>query len=101
MKTKIKTIDINALEWFDKVNGNSYFAGTIIINFGMKTEQRHIMPFQYGYGDQFLSEACSVLKVAGLVGEKITQLWGLRDEGVILRYSKQTGCKQRELKAII
>ena len=41
-----QTIDINAKEWFDKVNGNSYFCGTITINYGMKTEQTFLMPFQ-------------------------------------------------------
>jgi len=35
----MKTIDINAKEWFDKINGNSYFAGTITLDFGMKTEE--------------------------------------------------------------
>jgi len=36
---KIKTIDVNVKEWFDKVNGNSYFAGTVSLNFGMKTQK--------------------------------------------------------------
>ena len=33
---QIKTIDVNCLEWFDKINGNSYFAGEIIVNYGRK-----------------------------------------------------------------
>lgn len=53
---KVKTIDIEALEWFDRVNGNSYFAGTIEINKGLKSEKRFIMPFQYGYGDHYVSK---------------------------------------------
>jgi hypothetical protein len=36
---KIKTIDITALEWFDKVNGNSYFSATVTLNFGMKDQK--------------------------------------------------------------
>ena len=35
----IKTIDVNCKEWFDKLNGNSYFAGTISINYGLKRMQ--------------------------------------------------------------
>ena len=35
---KVKTIDVQVKEWFDKVNGNSYFAGIITINFGMKND---------------------------------------------------------------
>ena len=34
--TDLKTIDIKTLVWFDKVNGNSYFAQTITLNFGME-----------------------------------------------------------------
>ena len=35
----MKTIDIIAKEWFDKINGNSYFSAIIIIDYKMKTEQ--------------------------------------------------------------
>ena len=34
-----KTIDVNAKEWFDKINGNSYFCGTITLNYGMNNEE--------------------------------------------------------------
>ena len=49
---KTKTIDIQAKEWFDKVNGNSYFAGTITLNYGTETEETFLLPFQYGYGNE-------------------------------------------------
>ena len=45
----IKTIDINTLTWFDKINGNTYFANKIIVNYGLKSEKTFIQPFQYGY----------------------------------------------------
>ena len=41
----IKTIDINAKEWYDKINGNSYFAGYVVVNKGTKTENIFIMRF--------------------------------------------------------
>jgi len=53
----IKTIDVNALTWFDKINGNSYFAGEIILNYKLDNEIKLIMPFQYGYGSQFEYQA--------------------------------------------
>ena len=54
MKTKgIRTIDINALEYFDKVNGNSYFAGEVILNYGLKDQSTIILKYQYGYGNQY------------------------------------------------
>lgn len=54
MKTKnLKTIDIIALEYFDKINGNSYFAGEIILNYGLKDQLIIILKYQYGYGNQY------------------------------------------------
>jgi len=48
---KIKTIDVQAKEWFDKLNGNSYFSGIITLNFGMPDVETFIIRFQYGCGD--------------------------------------------------
>lgn len=106
---KIKTIDINALEWFDKVNGNSYFAGTITVNYGLPTEKTYKMPFQYGYGDHYKDMAFQKLEQAKVLRGVIHHengsnegLWQYAQRHkIIVRASKQTGCKQRELKAII
>lgn len=104
----INTIDINAKEWFDKVNGNSYFAGTITTNYGLKDEQRFIMPFQYGYGDQYVHEAATVLDSENIISlEKYSN--GSRqplhnycsEKGIILRKNKMQNCKKAELKAIV
>ena len=46
MTTQIKTIDIDCKEWFDRINGNSYFAGTVTVNFQMEDEQTFNIPFQ-------------------------------------------------------
>jgi len=50
---EIKSMFIECREWFDKVNGNSYFSARIWVNGG----EVAILPFQYGYGDQFIYEA--------------------------------------------
>ena len=50
---KIKTIDVNCKEWFDKINGNSYFAGTVTLNYQMENETKFILPFQYGNGEHY------------------------------------------------
>lgn len=99
MKNKIKTIDVNAKEWFDKVNGNSYFAGTVTVNYGMKTEQTFKMPFQYGYGDSYRYQAIKVLEESGLIPSNSKE-WELRDKGVIIRANIQRNCLKRELKYI-
>jgi hypothetical protein len=95
----MKTIDINALEWFDKTYGNSYFAGTITINFGMPDKKAFLMPFQYGYGSQYEYEALKTLQKENLIPDNINSLWQYcNDNNIILRSNIVKNCKQRELK---
>jgi len=94
-KIKVKTIDIQAKEWFDKINGNSYFAGEVIINFGTKTGQSFNMPFQYGYGNSYEYKALKMLKEQGFIKE--THGSELRDAKILLRSSIQRNCLKREL----
>lgn len=98
----IKTIDVNCLEWFDRVNGNSYFAGRVTVNYGMADELVIYMPFQYGYGSQYEQEAKTQLVKAGFI--EPGNYYGLqhicREAGIIYRGQLTDRCKQRELKAI-
>lgn len=98
----VKTIDVNALEWFDKVNGNSYFAGTVTINYGTDEAKTLTMPYQYGYGTSYQDEAFKVLTEANLLpAGQYTSLYGqCKELGIILRTSKRENCKKAELKAI-
>lgn len=91
---KIKTIDVQAKEWIDKVYGNSYFAAVVTINYGMKTEKQIKIPFQYGYGDAYRYRAFEVLKEQGLVPEDAVSY---SDLGIIARYSKQEKCLKRDV----
>lgn len=98
---KIKTIDVQAKEWFDKVNGNSYFAGVVTVNYGMKDERVYKMPFQYGYGDTYTYEARNLLIEEEKIKAHHTALWSYcKDNGIILRTNKQANCKKSELKNI-
>lgn len=92
---KVQTIDINAKEWFDKVNGNSYFAGSVTINYGQPDAEKINMPFQYGYGDSYQYAAMTLLKEKGYTEAKY--MHDLRDLNIIVRYNIQRGCKKREL----
>jgi len=94
----MKTIDINAKEWFDKVNGNSYFSARVTIDYGMENEQSFILPFQYGYGDAYVYEALNELKQKGLLND--VSLNSIRDAGIIVRSNIQRGCLKRELKNV-
>jgi hypothetical protein len=100
---EIKTIDVNAKEWFDKVNGNSYFSAIVTLNYGMPDAESFKLPFQYGYGEQYIWEAREELVRRGYLPENDSEgykksLWSMcQIKGIILRYSKQTGCKKRDL----
>lgn len=99
----IKTIDVNAKEWFDKVNGNSYFSATVTIDYGMETEKEYKLPFQYGYGDQYIWATTDLLSEKEILPKhfnKVTNesLWRYcKDNNIILRTNIQTGCLKREL----
>jgi hypothetical protein len=64
---KIHSLEIHAKEWFDKINGVSYFAARIIVN--GDTEYR--VPFQNGYGNQYIYESMYLLRDNGFdIGEE-------------------------------
>jgi len=100
MKAKIKTIDIQAKEWFDKVNGNSYFSATVTINFGLKSEESFFIPLHYGYGDQYSHEAFKQLIAKGYfknVPKNIAYCNFFEENKIIFRASIYKNCLKREL----
>ena len=92
-KAKIKTIDINCKEWFDKVNGNSYFAGSVTINYKMESSKTFKIKFQYGSGNHFEHEALKVLKENGYN----VHFHHLKQDNIIFRSFLQKKCKKAEL----
>lgn len=48
-KNMKQTIDIHTYKWFDKINGNTYFAQEIVLNYGTEQEQSFKNKFKYGY----------------------------------------------------
>ncbi len=95
MKAKVKTIDIQAKEWFDKVNGNSYFSMQVTINYQMKSEQTFKFPLQYGYGETYIDVALNYLHYKKLIPE--TNLYTLRYKGFIIRKLIQLRCLKKEV----
>lgn len=101
----IKTIDINAKEWFDKVNGNSYFSAYISLNYGMEYQQNICLPFQYGYGDHYKDMAMKELVKLDLIkdAEQYTHggtepMWKYCERNkIILRTSKQSNCLKKDV----
>ena len=63
-ETKIqRSLFIQAREWFDKSAGNSYFSATITAD----GNEIAVLPFQYGYGDHYLSMARRKLVELGYI----------------------------------
>lgn len=96
-KADIKTIDITTKTWFDKVNGNTYFAQRITLNYGLSDELTVINPYQYGYSS-YEFEAFKCLK--NELGIEFSNTQTLRDLNIILRSNTYKNCKLRELKNI-
>lgn len=99
--THVKTIDVNCLEWLDKVNGNSYFAGSVTVNYKMPDEKTYYLPFQYGYGSQYEEAAKAELIKRGLLDKEKIGYYGLprysRENGIIYRGRLVDKCKKAEL----
>ena len=95
MQNTFSTIDIQAREWFDKINGNSYFDCTVTFDFGLPTQRQFLCPFQYGYGSAYETAAMGVVKT--VFPDMPATFWELRDKNVIIRTNKQKNCLKREL----
>ena len=96
---KIKTIDIVAKEWFDRIYGNSYFSAYITVNYGLKSEANFYLPFQYGYGEQYKTECRDVLVKHGYLSKILAApLWKhCKLHGIDLRARKIENCKKSDL----
>ena len=93
----IKSITINAKEWFDKVNGNSYFAGTIQVD-----DKEYLIPFQHGHATRCEQEAKKLLTEFNVIsceyGQNLSRYCA--DNNIGLAIFTKTKCKKRDLKEI-
>ena len=96
----MQTLDVIAKEYRHKAFGNSYFSAQVTIDFGLKTEKTYYLPFQYGYEETYLQETKAFLVKSGILASGSGCLSVIcRDNGIILRYGKQTNCKKSEVEA--
>lgn len=94
----MKTLDIHAKEWFDKVNGNSYFSAQVTIDLGLKGEKTIYVPFQYGYGSSYQTKSIEQLQKDGVLPNDGTISWSYFDDNnIILRSSLREGCLKRDV----
>ena len=71
--TKPRTIHVSGRRWFERVNGNTYHTARVWVD-GKEVEA---VPFQYGYGDQYLQSAYEGLMESGTL-PKLTYPNGIR-----------------------
>jgi len=102
---KVVTIDIIAKEWFDRVNGNSYFSAQITLNYGMTDSKTIKIGFTGGHSEYYVQKSGEVLKQLLYTDQEKYETGGLkglgsycRDAGIILRTGIQTGCLKRTVK---
>ena len=90
-----RSLFVEGREWFDKVNGNSYFSARLWVDGG----QVAILPFQYGYGDQFLYEAQKKLLELGYLPqeEKNASLWSIAENLGFDFYSSKSETNKRDM----
>ena len=90
-----RSLFIECREWFDKINGNSYFSARLWVDGG----QVAILPFQYGYGDQFIYEAQKKLLELGYLPQegKNRGLWSIAEAQGFDYYTAKTSTKKAEM----
>jgi hypothetical protein len=94
-----ESITILAKNYFDKRYGNTYFSAEVIVN----NEPAFTLPAQYGYGDQYLFEACQQLKARGYLNTEDNKAFSnclsylCRENNIKLIYNVSEVRKMKEL----
>lgn len=91
----MKTIHISAKTWFDKINGNSYFSAVITID----NDKTIKLPFQYGYGTQYLTEAKNILTEHNYISPSYPDSLQTycNKNNIILTHWNKENCLKKEL----
>jgi len=98
-KKKIKVITVVGRKWFDRINGNTYHTATIYAD-----DKVFNVPFQYGYGDQYVQSATELLEKEGLIdnllypnGNKIP-LWQIcKHKNIVLNCEASYVTRKKDL----
>jgi hypothetical protein len=90
-----RSLFIEAREWFDKVNGNSYFSARVWID----GQVAGVLPFQYGYGNQYEYEAQKWLLSEGYLPQegKNRGLWSIAEEAGFDYYTAKSFTNKSEM----
>jgi hypothetical protein len=91
---QITSLQITAKEWFDRINGNSYFSARITVN----GNEDIVIPFTYGYGDAWQWAAKTALDKAGYE-TKYNPERHCQENRIPYAGNIEKGCKKRDVIA--
>lgn len=94
-RKELKTIDVQAKEWFDKVNGNSYCSIRVVLNYGMDNEETLLVRFTYGYGDYYKQAATEAIN--NYFNTDYHALHDSKLNNVIIRSSIKRNCRKKDV----
>ena len=98
---ELKTIDIVALGYRDKINGVSYFSSNVILNHGLKNSIQLKIPFQNGYELQYLAtslnEVSKHFKRSQWYQRYMNKDMIEKKYNIKISHKITRGCKKREL----
>jgi len=91
----IRSLFVECREWFDKVNGNSYFSARVWVN----GKWEITLPFQYGYEDHFKSVAVRALVEKGFIPKELENraLWVIANELKFDCYTSKAYTTKKEM----
>jgi hypothetical protein len=99
--SELKTIDIEALGYRDKVNGVSYFSSNVILNHGLNNSIQLKIPFQNGYELQYLAtslnEVSKHFKRSQWYKRYMNKDMIEKKYNIKISHKITKGCKKREL----
>ena len=101
-RDEIIAINLQGKEWFDKVNGNSYWSARATLT--DSNHNTHTLPieYQYGYGSFYIQRATEILRELRYLdeqGEGYRSGYWSSGRRVVWSESIQTGCKKRDMVA--
>ena len=101
-RDNIIAIEVRGKEWWDKLNGNSYWASVVTLTDSDHKTHVFSIEFQYGYGDFYIQQSVKILKELRYIDDcDQPRSQGVYSGGrrVIWTTSMQTGCKKRDVVA--
>lgn len=85
-------IEIDVREWFDKINGNTYFTAYVYFR-----NEVYFIDFTYGYGSHCETVALELLVKKGLIDGTI-RTWDLREKyNINFKTNKEEVSRKRDL----